>query len=371
MDFYITNFETSQSKAVALEDSIMTKGNLTTAGSRMLENFVSPFNATVVERLRDAGFAISGKTRMTEFGITSIAPDKAPKKISGATQAVLGNAVPFCLCNDLFGQYRREAAENGLCYIHPTYGTVSRYGLIPLASSMDQIGVLCKTPEEGFSLLSTIAGRDTNDGAMFPEKQYDYKKDGKKLTLCVPSHIVNQTDERTRDGIRMLSEKFAVVDGTLEYFDVYKQAMYVLSSAEISNNINRYDGIKFGYRSPSFKNLEDLYTKTRTEAFGLETKLAAIMGAMVLSREQYVPYYEKAMKIRRLIKQSLQFDKYDVIILPLSTQSNSYENLSLYAVATLAGLPSISFSYNGCGIMLIANVKNENALFSAWEVTRS
>ena len=364
MAFYITDYNVTEPHAVALEDCIMKKGSPATAGSKMLENFVSPFDATVVDRLRDVGIPISGKTRMPEFGISGFFADK-PEELSGSVRAVVENAIPFCLCNDVFGLYRRQAAENGLCYIHPTYGTVSRYGLIPLASSMDQIGVLCRDMADGFSLLATIAGHDPNDGAMFPEKNYHYQKVEKDMTVCVPSAIVNLTDKHTQDCIRDFAEKFNVVDEPLEYFDVYQQTITILSCAEISNNISRYDGIKFGYRSPNSPNLESLYTKTRTEAFGLETKLAAIMGAMVLSHEHYAPYYEKAMKIRRLIKQSLRFDKYDVIVLPTAS------DCGVAALPALAGLPAISFSYQGCGIQLVANVKNENALLTVYEVSQS
>ena len=290
-------------------------------------------------------------------------------ELSGSVQAVMSHGVPYCLCNDVFGMYRRQAADNGLCYIHPTYGTVSRYGLIPLASSMDQIGVLCKNMADGFSLLSVMAGHDPNDGAMFPEKNYHYQRAEKDMILCVPSAMDNLTDERTRNAIRDFAKRFAVIDDSLEYFDVYQQTMTILSCAEISNNISRYDGVKFGYRSPNSSNLESLYTKTRTEAFGLETKLAAIMGAMVLSHEHYMAYYEKAMKIRRLIKQSLRFDKYDVIALPIG--GHGVTALPVTTLPLLAGLPSVSFSYQGCGIQLTANVKNENALLTVYEVSQS
>ncbi|MCL2305986.1 MAG: amidase family protein [Planctomycetaceae bacterium] len=313
---------------IVLEDCIMKKGHPATAGSKMLENFIAPFDATVVERLREANVEAKGT-----------------------------------LCNDLFGQYRRMAAEKGWYYIHPTYGTVSRYGLIPLASSMDQIGILCENMADGFRILEVIAGHDARDGAMFPEKSYRYKRIEKKLTVCVPFALAGQAD-----GFRAFAEKFTVVNRPLEYFDVYKQVMVILSCAEISNNISRYDGVKFGYRASDAKNLESLYTQSRTEAFDLKAKLAAIIGGMVLSSEHYTAWYEKAMKIRRLIRQSLRFDQYDLIALPTSVGDDPYENLSLYVLATLAGLPSVSFAYNGQGVQLIADVKNENALLTAWEM---
>jgi aspartyl-tRNA(Asn)/glutamyl-tRNA(Gln) amidotransferase subunit A len=347
----------------------MRKGSLVTAGSKILENFISPFDATVVTRLLDNNRAIAGKTKMNEFGIDRISADR-PDDVSESIKVVADGAASFSLCNDVFGQCRRQAAERGVFYIHPTYGTVSRYGLIPLASSMDQIGVACKNLADGFKLLSVIAGNDPNDGAMFPEKNYSYAGMNKKITLGVPSSVIKQADENAQKCIRGFAEKFNFVNIALDYFDVFKQTMYILGCAEISSNLTRYDGIKFGYRASNYKGLNDLYVNTRTEAFGLEAKLAAIMGSMVLSRDQYVPYYEKAMKMRRLIKESLRFDEYDVIVLPTAISENPYENLSLFSLAPLAGLPSVSFSWQGGGIQLIADTKNENALITALEAAQ-
>jgi len=361
MDYYITDYHVSGADAVALEDSIMLKGHLSTAGSKILQDFVSPLDATVITKLLDNGFVLSGKTAMNEFGIGGITAD-VPDETTGAVKAVADGLVPYALCNDVFGTYRRQAAENGLCYIHPTYGTVSRYGLIPLVCSMDQIGIVCNNLSDGFSLLSAIAGNDPKDGAMFPEESYAYEKTGKDITVGIPEAVVNQADEKTQRSIRDFAGNFRSVSISLDYFDVYKQVMYILSCAEISNNISRYDGIKFGYRTQNYKSLNDLYVNTRTEGFGLQTKLAAIMGSLALSQDQYVPCYEQAMKIRRLIKESPRFDAYDIIILPAAVSGTPYDNLSLFALAPLAGLPSVTFSHQGCGIQLIANVKNENAL---------
>ena len=368
MDCYVTDYQIKTPGAAALEDSVMRKGSPVTAGSKIMEGFDSPFDATVVERLREAGIAIAGVTRMAEFGLPAIAA--AQGGLSGAVQAVQSGAA-FCLCNDLFGQYRREAAQNGLCYIHPTYGTVSRYGLIPVASSMDQIGVLCRDVKEGFALLSKIAGKDERDGAMLPQTLYTYAADREKLTVSVPAAILSRADEKAQAAIRAFAAKFDTVDKPVPHFDMLNRVQYALACAEISNNINRYDGVKFGYRSPQSQNLESLYLHSRTEGFGLETKLAAIMGSLVLSAEQYTPYYEKAMKIRRLVKQGLDFDGYDLLLLPVSLDGEAYGELSLFAAATLAGLPSVSFTFEDCGLQLIAKPCDENALYSAWEVARS
>ena len=364
MDHVTPNGQTNTAMTVALEDCIMQKGKPATAGSKILENFVAPFDATVIDRLRAGGVAIAGQANMCEFGIGMTT---APEGLSGAVKAVADGLAPLALGSDIFGVSRRMAAENGLFYIHPTYGTVSRYGLIPSACSMDQIGVACRNLTEGFKLLSVIAGHDEKDGAMFPGTSYTYAKEDRKITVGLPSDIIGRAG-KTGDGVCAFAAAFNTADMELPLFDMGKQVMAILSSAEINNNISRYDGIKFGARTEQYRTLNDLYLNTRTECFGLETKLTAMIGAMVLSQDQYVPYYEKAMKVRRLIRDSLRFDGYDVIALPAAIGDDTYENLSLYALAPLAGLPSIAFSCQGQGIQLIANVKDENALLTAWEV---
>lgn len=343
---------------VALEDCIMQKDMPITVGSKILDGFVSPVNATIVNRLMDSGYEIAGKTAMDEFCVPSFFDESG--EALDAIQVVSEGRAQYALSNDVFGKYRKQAAENGCCYIRPTYGTVSRFGLVQSVSSMDQIGVVCKNLSDGFALLSKIAGRDSKDGAMFSEENYSYAASVKDIRVGVPKSLSDFG----------LAENFRTVDIELEYFDVYRQVMYILCCAELGNNISRYDGIKFGYRAPDFRGINDLYTKTRSEGFGANVKLAAIMGAMVLSQDWYTPYYEKAMKIRRLIKESLRFDDYDVIAMPCQISENPYENLSLFAPAALAGLPSVSFPHNGKGIQLIANVKREDLLLSAWEVCK-
>ena len=347
---------------VYLDGNIMQKGCITSAGSKILENYTALFDAETVTRLKEKNMNICGGTKMSEFGIPSFDGDD---ELEGAVRAVADGDVKYSLCSDVFGQYRRQAAQNGVCCIRPTYGTVSRYGLVPAASSMDQIGVVCQNIEDGFELLSVIAGNDTKDGAMFPDESYSYSKTDKKLRVGVPEPVAGSADENTRKAIREFAANFDPVNIELPYFDVYKQVMYILSCAEIGNNISRYDGIKFGFRAAGYRGLNELYVKTRSEAFGPQAKLAAVMGAMTLSRGNYSKYYEKAMKIRRLIKEAVNFCEYDIIVLPLSVGGGEYGDLSLYALSPLAGLPSVSFSYNGCGIQLVANAMDENALLTA------
>jgi len=365
----MTNSKPSVTASVSiaiLDGNIMRRGYPAKAGSKILANFVSPLDASVVRRLTENNIDISGMTAMNEFGLPSFISGMSGD-IYDSVRAVAANNASFALCNDVFGTYRRQAAEEGVYYLHPTYGTVSRYGLIPTVCSMDQIGLACKNPADGFKVLSIISGNDPKDGAMFPEKHYVYTKTDKQLTVGVPTAILKQAGECAQESIARFSSAFNSTNIELKYFDVYKQVMYILACAEASSNLMRYDGIKFGYRASDFNNLNDLYIKTRTKALGLEAKLAAIMGFMVLSQEYYVPLYEKAMKMRRLIKESLRFNEYDVIALPAKISDDPYENLSLYALAPLAGLPSISFSFEGYGIQLIADVKRESALLTALE----
>jgi len=339
------------------------------AGSKILDGFVAPFDAAVVEKLLASdNISIARKFSMPEFGIGELF-EKNPSVAINPLQ-ILKEGVN-CLCNDLFGWYRRLAAENDLCYIHPTYGTVSRYGLIQQASSMDQIGVLCSDMAQGFELLSIIAGKDDRDGAMFHEKKYTYQPSDKSLKIWTPANIFAQADQGAKTTILAnFAQKFDVIERKFDLFDVCKQTMYILACAEISNNISRYDGVKYGYRAPGVTKLDEMYTKTRSNAFEFDTKLTAIIGSMVLSAGQYQSHYEKAMKIRRLVKKALNFDDYDVIALPTSIADAQYDNLGQYAIAQLAGLPSISFSHNGYGIQLIANIKCEGDLLTAWEALR-
>ncbi|MCL2820715.1 MAG: amidase family protein [Oscillospiraceae bacterium] len=300
--------------SVVLESSIMQKGLPATAGSKMLENFIAPVDATVVTRLEAAGVKISGRVDTSEFGAAGLFEDAA----GGTATQGDGSLVFFAktaqenrplvlLCNDYTGGVSRAAVDAGLYYIQPSYGTVSRYGLIPSVGSMDQIGIVCENPEDGFEILEIISGYDAKDGVMLPNSSKTYE----------PQEVSS-------------SFEIDIADMKSDYSGVYKQVMQILCSAELSNNISRYDGIKFGYRAKEYKDLNELYTKSRTEAFGEDVKLAAVTGAMVLYGDNYERYYNKAMCIRRLIKESLEFGEYDVIVSKCPILSR------------LCGLPSLS-----------------------------
>ena len=393
MDYFADDYHTApgpNAMSAILEDSIMQKGRPVTAGSKTLENYISPLDATVVTRIEAAGVSILGKAVMDEFGTAGLFTDGFEEP-SGAVSAVADGAASFALCNDYTGSVRQQAAARGLCYIRPTYGTVSRYGLIHAVSSMDQIGIVCKTPEEGFKILAIIAGHDRKDGAMYPPCENE-KVAGGNIRIAVPADIISRAAAQDVSAVAEFSKHFETVDIELKYYDVYDKVMQILCCAEISSNLTRYDGIKFGYRADGFRGLHGLYTKSRTESLGADAKLAALAGAMVVSQDNYNKYYDKAMRIRRLIKQSLEFDRHDAIIMPLpagtagascrsgDTVEPGYAGaaandaaaggarLALCALPQLCGLPSVTIMYQGGIVTLAAAAKQEDILSAALQI---
>ena len=352
----------NQIKVYATDD-IMQKDTPATAGSKILEGFKSPFDAAVVKKLNEAGLKIEKSLTMDEFGIDDFFDDSfAEEETLAAVSEAAADENICVLSNDVFGKVRRQAVLHGVSYIKPTYGTVSRYGLIPAVSSMDQIGVVCADLQKGFEVLSKIYGADGLKTPDFriPSPCQMCAKGVCDVRVTIPVNVWDKTNENI---VSKLKDSFETSEINLEHFEVYHQVLYILSSAEISNNTNRYDGIKFGYRSPNSNSLNDLYFNTRSEGFTLNTKLALVMGSSVLSKENYADYYEKAMKIRRLIKDSVKFDSYDVIALPVEMKEKTkYEQSALYALTALTGLPSITVPYGDSGIQFVANTGREDVL---------
>jgi aspartyl-tRNA(Asn)/glutamyl-tRNA(Gln) amidotransferase subunit A len=275
---------------IYIDDSIMQKGKPVTAGSKMLENFIAPFDAEVITRLNEP----TDRVKLSEFGLS--APGELPAPL---------------LCNDVFGHVRRQAAAQGFSYLRPTYGAVSRVGLVQTAASMDQIGIAAKTPSEAFALIEKIAGPFKDSPLPYPIRR----------TKMTPP-----------------------------YKNICKPVFHILAYAEISCNLSRYDGIKFGFRAEGYNGPDSLYAKTRTEGLSLEAKLAAIVGCMVLSQGYYNKYYVKALTARRIIKESLRFDEYDILELPVESH-----------LAVLCGLPSLTVG----GVQLVADAGNEKLLCEA------
>lgn len=370
---------------VAIKDNICTKGILTSSGSKILSNFYPPYEAEVVTRLEKAGAVIIGKLNMDEFAMGSTTETsyygvtKNPWNIDcvpggssgGAAAAVAAEEVFYALGSDTGGSIRQPSAFCGVTGIKPTYGTVSRYGLIAYASSLDQIGPIARTVSDATAALEVISGHDKKDTTSVGTKRYEYmsalEEEVTGLRVALPkSYLGEGLDEEVRQGILQVAEtlrkKGAIVEECdLEGVEYAIPAYYVIASAEASSNLSRYDGIKYGYRTEEFEGLEEVYKKTREEGFGREVKRRMLIGAFVLSSGYYDAYYNKALRVKAMIKQAFDkvFEQYDVILGPTAptTALKLGENLEdpvkmylgdIYTVSVnLAGLPAISFP---CGI---------------------
>ena len=351
-------------KSIAIDDCIMQKDTPVMSGTKMFDGMVSPINAEVIRRLEIVNYSVNTHFTTKDFGVFNVLNDN--NEVSSATKAVLNEDVLAFLTNDLFGIYRKEAAENNLVYIYPSYGTVSRFGLVQMAPSMDQIGILCKDINVGFEILEYISGNDPKDGVMFSDSSYIYAKDTQGICISFDEYFLQHLNETDRTFFRNISSITNETNNAFSYFDKFKDVMYILCSAEFSHSINRYDGNRYGLRAISATNLEEIYISSRTEGFSLDTKLMGLVGTKVLSEGYYTNYYEKAMKLRHLIKEAFDFTSYDLIAIPTKISCDSYINSSLWAISPLCGFSSLTFSIEGIGIQLLANAKNESALYTGY-----
>lgn len=365
---------------VAIKDNICTKGIKTTCGSKILNNFIPPYNATVVERLRAQGAIIIGKTNMDEFAMGSTTEtsyfgitknprntDHVPGGSSGGSAAAVAAEETFyALGSDTGGSIRQPSSFCGVTGIKPTYGTVSRYGLVAYASSLDQIGPIGRNVSDCAAALDIISGHDKKDSTSVPTQSYEYLKalggDIKGMKIGIPkgylgSGLAEDIKVSILEAAKELEKQGAIIEEfDLEAVEYAIPAYYVIASAEASSNLSRYDGIKYGYRTENFEGLQEVYKKTRSEGFGNEVKRRMMIGAFVLSSGYYDAYYNKALRVKALIKEGFDkaFAKYDIILGPTapSTAPRIGESLSdplqmylgdIYTVSVnLAGLPAIS-----------------------------
>jgi len=315
---------------ILLEDTIMVKGLPCTAGSKALENFIAPFDAAVVEKLKSAGFEIE-TCAAPEFGLGDILTH-FPR--------------PPVLKNDVFGTVRQQVLQYNFAYLYPSYGRVSRYGLVPSVSSMDQIGIAAEKPEDCFSLLEIISGYDERDGMSISNAQYT-------------NQITNNNNTSQFSILNSQLIKIGKFQSSLPLSDAFT----ILAAAEFANNVSRYDGVKFGYRAKNYKNVNDLYVKSRTESFGIDAKLYSILGNIVLSHGYYDKYYDKAMRIRRMIRDALAdaLKACDVVeVSPVATEHA--------ALSPLTGFPSLTFVKNGVPTAVFAKPFDEKALYKYIEL---
>ncbi|MDH5761647.1 MAG: Asp-tRNA(Asn)/Glu-tRNA(Gln) amidotransferase subunit GatA [Nitrospinota bacterium] len=365
---------------IAIKDLICMKDTRTTCASHILENFVSPYDATVVKRLKEAGAVLIGKTNMDEFAMGSsnensyFHPTKNPWNLNhvpggssgGSGAAVAANECMGALGSDTGGSIRQPAAFCGVTGLKPTYGRVSRFGLVAFASSFDQIGPMTKTAEDAAVLMNVIGGHDPMDSTSadieLPDFTATLSNDIKGLRIGIPKEYFAEglnadVEKAVQEAIRHLeSMGMQTVEVSLPHTEYAVATYYILACAEASANLSRYDGVKYGYRSKHSDNLLDMYTNTREEGFGEEVKRRILLGTFVLSSGYYDAYYLKGQKARTLIKQDFEeaFKKCDVMAGPIAPATafklgeKLDDPLQMYLSdiftisANLAGIPAMS-----------------------------
>jgi aspartyl-tRNA(Asn)/glutamyl-tRNA(Gln) amidotransferase subunit A len=365
---------------IAIKDNICTKGVQTTCASKMLKNFVSPYDATVVERLSAHDLIAIGKTNLDEFAMGSSTENSAffttsnpwdttrvPGGSSGGSAAAVasGEAV-LSLGSDTGGSIRQPASFCGITGMKPSYGRVSRYGLVAFASSLDQIGPFARTVEDVAHLLNVICGVDAKDSTSSDVPVTDFTvgmdRDVRGLRIGVPREIMgDKVSDDVRQAVESALDVYRSLGATVEMidFDMFEYAVstyYIIAPAEASANLSRFDGVRYGYRTPDAPNLKEMYTRSRGEGFGAEVQRRILLGTYVLSSGYYDAYYLRAQKVRTLIKNSFNqfFGQYDVIMTPTAPTSafkkgdHSADPLAMYLAdiatipANMAGLPGMS-----------------------------
>lgn len=394
---------------IGIKDNMCTKGVKTTCSSHMLENFVAPYDATVVENLNKENMIDLGKLNMDEFamgGSTEYSYFKKTKNpwnlnkvpggsSGGSAAAVAANLVPWALGSDTGGSIRQPSSFCGVVGLKPTYGLVSRYGLVAFASSLDQIGPITKDVYDSAMLLNLIAGHDERDTTSANIEKKDYtkclKNDVKGLKIGVPKEFFAEgINEEVKASLETAIERYKEMGAVVEEcsLDIAKYSLatyYIVACAEASSNLGRFDGIRYGYRAKEFKDLRDLYKKSRSQGFGPEVKRRIILGTYVLSSGYYDAYYKKAQQVRTLVMNEFNkaFEKYDVILTPTSPTvafdigSKSDNPLEMYLAdictvsVNIAGLPGISVPCGvdsqgmPIGMQLIGNKFQEETILNA------
>ncbi|MCI8588002.1 MAG: Asp-tRNA(Asn)/Glu-tRNA(Gln) amidotransferase subunit GatA, partial [Clostridia bacterium] len=370
---------------IGIKDNICTKGIRTTCSSKMLENFISPYDATVMEKINEEDMINLGKLNMDEFAMGSSTETsyfkitknpwdltKIPGGSSGGSAAsVAANMVPWALGTDTGGSIRQPASLCGVVGLKPTYGLVSRYGIVAFASSLDQVGVLTKDVQDCAELLNVIVGKDEKDTTSKDIGEKDYtsslRKDIKGIKIGVPREFFAEgINLEVKETVKSTIERYKEMGAEVEEIslNVAQYALatyYIIACAEASSNLGRFDGIRYGYRTKNFRDLKELYKNSRSEGFGAEVKRRIILGTYVLSSGYYDAYYKKAQQVRTLVKNEFAkcFEKYDVLLTPtapnvafeIGTKSNNPLEMYLADICTvsvnIAGLPGISVP---CGI---------------------
>ena len=393
----------------AVKDNLCTRGIRTTCGSKILEDFVPFYSAEAVKRLEEAGAVLIGKTNMDEFAMGStsetsyfgavknpVNPDYVPGGSSGGSAAAVAvGACPFSLGSDTGGSVRQPASHCGVVGLKPTYGSVSRYGLVAHGSSLDQIGPISKDVRDCMAVMEVICAYDSKDSTSVLREDTNFMdalvEDVKGMRIGVPSNYLDDAvDEEVKVAILDAAEMFARMGAVVEKFklpltEYGVPTYYTIASAEASSNLERFDGVKYGWRCEDVSDINGMYKKTRSEGFGAEVKRRIMLGTFVLSAGYYEEYYLQALKVRRLIKNAFEeaFEKYDIILTPVSPKvavklgESLGHPLRLYpadvytVTANLTGFPAMSIPCGKdskglpIGMQLMANAFQEKKLIQA------
>ena len=394
---------------VGIKDNIITEGVETTASSHILEGFIPVYQSAVMEKLEAAGAIMIGKLNLDEFAMGSstetsyFGPSRNPWNLErvpggssgGSAAAVAGGEVVASLGSDTGGSIRQPASYNGIVGMKPTYGRVSRWGLIAFGSSLDQIGPMTRTVEDNAILLQAMSGLDERDSTTadieVPDFTAKLKNGVKGLRIAVPEEFMDEgvapvVKEKVEAAIKQLEELGASVDRV--HFPLLKYGIpvyYIIASSEASSNLQRFDGVRYGYRAKEFEDLEDLYVRSRSEGFGNEVKMRIMLGTFSLSSGYFDAYYKKAGRVRTLIRRQFEelFVNYDIVAGPVTTSTafafgeKSADPIEMYMAdlltvpVNLAGLPSISVPCGfddenlPIGLQLIGNYFDESTLYQA------
>ena len=393
---------------IGIKDNICMTGVKTTCASKMLENFVSPYDATVIEKLNNEEIISLGKLNMDEFAMGSSTENSAIKvthnpwnlnkvpggSSGGSAAAVAADMVPWALGSDTGGSIREPASFCGVVGLKPTYGLVSRYGLVAFASSLDQIGPITKDVTDCAMLLNLIAGHDEKDSTSANNEKEDYVQaltgNVKGLKIGVPKEFFGEgINEEVKKALEESIEKYKEMGAIVEEcsLDVAKYALatyYIIACAEASSNLGRFDGIRYGYRTKNYTNLKELFRNSRSEGFGPEVKRRIILGTYVLSSGYYDAYYKKAQKVRTYVRKEFEkeLSKYDVLLTPVAPTTafdigaKTSNPLEMYLAdictvsINIAGVPAISIPCsvdNGgmpIGMQLIGNRFDESKILN-------
>ena len=394
---------------IGIKDNICTKGVNTTCSSKMLENFVAPYDATVMEKINSENLINLGKLNMDEFAMGGSTEhsyfhvtrnpwnlNKVPGGSSGGSAAaVAAGMVPWALGTDTGGSIREPASFCGVVGLKPTYGLVSRYGVVAFASSLDQVGPITKDVTDSAMLLNIITGKDKMDSTSVERPKVDYtkalKNDVKGLKIAVPKELFAEgINEEVKESLEKAIETYKklgaeISEVSLNIAEYALASYYIIACAEASSNLGRFDGVRYGHRAKEFNNLKELYRNSRTEGFGPEVKRRIILGSYVLSSGYYDAYYKKAQQVRTLVMNKFKsvFDNYDVILTPTSPTvafdigSKINDPLAMYLAdictvsVNIAGLPGISIPCGvdkegmPIGMQLIGNRFTEETLLNA------